>query len=147
MDPDRIEREILVDAPVERVWAVVTQPRHITRWFGTSAEVDLTPGGEMTLGWEGHGSFLGVVERVEPPHRFAFRWARPAGVAPREGNSTLVEFSLTAEGDRTRVRVVESGFQDLDRSEAERRQQFEENVEGWISELGDLQHYVATMVA
>ena len=47
--PDRIDHEVLVEAPPERVWAIVTEPAHVGAWFGDSAEIDLRPGGEMTL--------------------------------------------------------------------------------------------------
>ena len=104
MVPERIEREVLIEAPLEVVWTVLTDPEHIGGWFGDSAEIDLRPGGEAVLTWDKYGSALAVVERVEPPHVFSFRWARPLGAAPREGNSTLVEFSLSAEGEGTRLR-------------------------------------------
>src|SRR5262245_40624846 len=109
MVPEHIEREILIDAPLEVVWAVVTEPEHVGAWFGDDAAIELRPGGDMVLTWQEHGSFRARVEKVEPPHVFAFRWARPAGAEPRTGNSTLVELSLSAEGERTRLRVVESG--------------------------------------
>jgi len=146
MVPERIEREVLIEAPLDVVWAVVTEPQHVGGWFGDSAEIDLRPGGEAVLTWEKHGSALAVVEKVEPPHTFSFRWARPLGAAPGEGNSTLVEFSLSAEGESTRLRVVESGFPALDGSEDEKATYAEENTQGWKHELGDLQEYVAKLV-
>ena len=74
MVPDRIEREIVIDAPVEIVWAVVTEPEQISGWFSDSVELDLRKGGEATFVWDEHGTVRGRVERVEPPHLFAFRW-------------------------------------------------------------------------
>ncbi|WP_225991217.1 SRPBCC domain-containing protein [Actinomadura montaniterrae] len=51
------------------------------------------------------------VEKVEPPTYVAYRWASAfPGEELREGNSTLVKFTLSAEGGKTRLRVVESGF-------------------------------------
>ena len=49
MVPQRIEREILIEAPVDVVWDVVTQPEHISRWFSDSVELDLRPGGRALL--------------------------------------------------------------------------------------------------
>lgn len=146
MVPERIEREVLIEAPLEVVWAVVTESDHVGGWFGDAAEIDLRPGGEATLTWEKYGSALAVVERVEPPHVFSFRWARPLGAAPREGNSTLVEFSLSAEGESTRLRVVESGFPALEGPEDEKATYAAGNTDGWKQELGDLQEYVAKLV-
>src|SRR5262245_43405832 len=51
MVADRIEREILIEAPVEVVWEVVTRPDQIRRWWSDEAEVDLRPGGAGTLTW------------------------------------------------------------------------------------------------
>ena len=146
MVPERIEREVLIEAPVEVVWAVVTEPEHVAGWFSDSAEIDLQPGGDAVFTWEKHGSALASVVTVAPPHTFAFRWARPMGAEPREGNSTLVEFSLSAEGEHTRLRVVESGFPALDGSDEEKATYAEGNRDGWKAELGDLQEYVTTLV-
>jgi uncharacterized protein YndB with AHSA1/START domain len=144
--PDRIDHEVVVEAPPERVWAIVTEPAHVAAWFGDSAEIDLRPGGDMTLHWKDHGSFLGRVEQVDPPRLFSFRWARPADVAPAAGNATLVEFTLTPEGPNTRLRVVESGFRDLDLPEAEQAEHAVGNQKGWAHELGELVEYAAERV-
>jgi uncharacterized protein YndB with AHSA1/START domain len=151
MVPKRIERETLIDAPVDVVWSVITEPEHLGAWFGDSAAIDLRPGGELILTWEGHGSEYWRVERLDPPHFLSFRWLRtgherPAGADLREGNSTLVEFSLTAEGEGTRLRVVESGFHQLDGSDEENARDAEEHARGWEFELGELREYVSTQV-
>jgi len=146
MVPERIEREVLIEAPLEVVWAVVTESDHVAGWFGDSAEIDLRPGGAAVLTWEKHGSAHARVEKVEPPHTFSFRWARPLGAEPDEGNSTLVEFNLSAEGEHTRLRVVESGFPALEGSEEEKAAYADGNKEGWKAELGDLQEYVSKLV-
>jgi uncharacterized protein YndB with AHSA1/START domain len=145
MVPEQIEREILIDAPLEVVWAIVTEPEHVGAWFSDSAQIDLRPGGEATLTWERYGSVRALVEKVEPPHLFSFRWARPVGAEPGKGNSTLVEFSLKAEGESTRLRVIESGFPDLERSEEEKAKYAEENTQGWELELGELGEYAAKL--
>src|SRR5712691_7839207 len=67
MASDRIEREIIINAPQDRVWAALTEADHVAQWFGDSAEVDLRPGGKMVFGWKEHGNHHALVERVEPP--------------------------------------------------------------------------------
>jgi uncharacterized protein YndB with AHSA1/START domain len=146
MVPDRIESEVLIEAPVDVVWSIVTEAEHVGRWFSDSAEIDLRPGGKVVLTWDEHGTFPGRIERVEPPRLISFRWARPAGVEPAEGNSTLVEFTLNEEGEGTRLHVVESGFRELDDTDEEKAKYAEGNTEGWKKELGDLQEYVSTQV-
>ena len=72
----QIERETLIAAPVERVWAVLTEGEHVGRWFSDAgAEIDLQPGGEMVLRWAEYGIGRARVVDVEPPRRFSYRWA------------------------------------------------------------------------
>ena len=144
MVQDSIEREILIEAPIEVVWAVVTEPEHVARWFSDAAEIDLRHGGDARLTWhENGGAYRARVERVEPPHTFAFRWVQRVGEEPKEGNSTLVEFSLQAEGEHTRLRVVESGFARLTGPEEEKAEHQSENVGGWARELEELRVYAS----
>jgi uncharacterized protein YndB with AHSA1/START domain len=145
--PERISREVVIDAPPEKVWAIVTEPRHVARWFSDEAEIELRAGGAMLLTWHGHGVYRGRVEAVEPPRRFAFRWLRREDNEPGEGTSTFVEFLLEPEGDGTRLRVVESGFDRLNGAEEERARYAGENTEGWARELDQLRDYVAALAA
>ena len=79
--------------------------------------------------------------REEPPAAFAYRWdANVAGIG-----DTLVEFTLAPEGDGTRLRVVESGWESLATSAAEQERLREGNVGGWQHELGDLERYVQSV--
>jgi uncharacterized protein YndB with AHSA1/START domain len=74
------------------------------------------------------------IEKVEPHRYLAFRWAnRFPPQQPREGNSTLVAYTLIPEaaGARTRLRVVESGFATLAVPEDERRWAAKDNTGAW----------------
>jgi uncharacterized protein YndB with AHSA1/START domain len=75
--------------------------------------------------------------------RFAFRWLRREHNEPGEGTSTFVEFLLEPERDGTRLRVIESGFQQLAWDEADKARYAGENGEGWVHELEQLRAYVA----
>jgi uncharacterized protein YndB with AHSA1/START domain len=145
MVPDRIERETVINAPVERVWELITDAEHLGRWFGDAgAEIDLRPGGAMVLRWEGYGTSRARVVAVEPRTRFSYRWAPfkdPGGEEPVEGNSTLVEFTLQPQGDATRLRVVESGFASLATSEDQRAKNLNGNTRGWEYETDELREY------
>jgi uncharacterized protein YndB with AHSA1/START domain len=151
MTPDRIEREITISAPVERVWSVLTEADHIGGWFADAgAEIDLRPGGALVMRWQEYGMTRARVEAVEPPRRFAYRWtahhAKP-GAEPETGNSTLVEFTLSPEGDATRLRVVETGFAALAATDEQARSNYEDNVGGWTEMLPRLDAYVGKVTA
>ena len=141
--PDSVSREIVIDAPPERVWSIVTEARHLAGWFSDEAEIDLRPGGAMLLTWHGHGSYRARVETVDPPHTFAFRWVRREHTNPGPGSSTLVVFTLSPEDGATRLRVVESGFAELAWPQDERARYADENAAGWAVELEQLQTYAA----
>lgn len=149
-ETDRIESDVLIAAPVERVWELVTSPEHVGRWFGDAgAEIDLRPGGALSFSWREHGTVHGRVEAVERPRRFAYRWhyAREVRDEATTANSTLVEFTLTAEGDATRVTVVESGFDGLDLDAAARAERIAGNTRGWTAELGELVSHAEAVAA
>ncbi len=143
--PDTLERSLVIQAPPERVWAALTEPRHLITWFGDAgAEVELRPGGRLEVRWKEHGVALGVVEEVDPGRTFGFRWSLEPGVAPRPGNTTRVTFSLEPLGpDATRLTVVETGFQSLEGTEEERRAHLDGNTSGWRAELAKLVRILA----
>jgi uncharacterized protein YndB with AHSA1/START domain len=141
-----VEREVVVEASIERVWHVLTDPAHFSEWYASGgADIDLRPGGPMVMRWDEHGEFLAVVERVEPPRLFAFRFARIPGEPPGIGNSTVATFTLTAEGDATRVRVVETGFDELDVTDEERETYAAIELQGWSAGLTQLRACAMTV--
>lgn len=145
MSADRIEREIEIEAPVEVVWAVVTEPHHIASWFTDSATLDLRPGGEgrfdFTSRSTGGPATVNLrVERIERPRLFSFRWTHPDGAEPDETNSLLVELRLEAAGDATRLHLVESGFERAGRGQ---HRAHADHESGWDVHLGRLQEYAA----
>jgi uncharacterized protein YndB with AHSA1/START domain len=150
---DSIEREILIEAPPEVVWRTITEPDEIVGWFSDAAELEARPGGAGALTWEPGGKATAAlpeavtaglrVEKVERPHYFSFRWMHPAGAEPDADNSVLVEFSLSPEGENTRLRLVESGFRKLARPEEETKRTVDDHSEGWDTHLGTLREYVS----
>jgi uncharacterized protein YndB with AHSA1/START domain len=136
---DTIEREIFINAPLERVWEIVTTPEHMGQWFGDAGAS--RSGNVITMAWEEHGEAGLEVVREEPPNTFAYRW--DANV--KEAGRTLVEFTLSADDEGTRVRVVESGFASLDATDEVRNELREGNVGGWAHALGDLERNAQTV--
>lgn len=130
---DRIERQMTFQAPRDAVWAALTEPEQISKWFGNEAELDLLPGGEGVFRW-GEVEVRVTVEEVNPPSRFSYRWE--PSQTPTGGPTTLVEFELEEIPGGTRLSLVESGFESLP---PESRQ---ENEFGWDEELGDLRAFV-----
>jgi uncharacterized protein YndB with AHSA1/START domain len=126
-----IEREIVIEAPIEVVWRTVTEPEQLSRWFADRVDLVVEAGAHGYLQFADQGGPV-VVETVDQPTRFSFRWNHPAGTDPVPGNSMLVEFTLTSEGaERTRLKVTETGHELCPWPEAEQLRYAEEHQEGW----------------
>jgi uncharacterized protein YndB with AHSA1/START domain len=138
-----IDQEILIEAPAEVVWRTITEPDQVSQWFADRVDLVVEPGAHGYMEFGDQGGPV-VVETVEPPTRFSFRWNFPRGEEPVAGNSMLVEFTLTQEGaERTRLRVVESGHELRDWPDAEKQRYAGEHNGGWVEYLDRL----ATLLA
>jgi uncharacterized protein YndB with AHSA1/START domain len=134
---DRIERQMTFPAARDDVWAAITEPDQISKWFGSEAELDLRPGGEGVFRWD-EIEVRVVVEEVTPPSRFSYRWE--PSQTPAGGPTTLVVFDLEEIDGGTRLSLVESGFAALQPGSRK------ENEFGWDEELGHLRAYVLEQV-
>ncbi|AXI10400.1 polyketide cyclase [Oceanobacillus zhaokaii] len=134
MDNDRIEREIIIDASIQTVWELVSQPAW---WVGDKPgpdSVDLD--GKRVVAKTRFGKFPVLIKQMDRPNYLACRWASSfPGEEPQEGNSTLVEFTLIEKDGGTLLRVVESGFSSIAVPEKEQHKFFNENVKGWEQQL------------
>ena len=139
----RIEREVLIDAPVEVVWSAITEPDQISQWFADRVELDAVPGGRGLMIFGDQGGPL-VVQDVDRPTRFSFRWNHPHDEEPAAGNSLLVEFTLVSEGaEQTRLHVVESGLELLPWPDSEKDRYAEEHNGGWLTFITRLAEMLA----
>jgi uncharacterized protein YndB with AHSA1/START domain len=126
-----IEREVLIEAPAEVVWRTITEPDQMSLWFADRVDLVIEPGAHGYMGFGDQGGAV-VVETVDPPNRFSFRWNHPGGEEPVVGNSMLVEFTLTPQGEeRTLLRVTESGHDLRDWPNEEKQRYADEHREGW----------------
>lgn len=135
---DRIEQQITINASLDRVWDLITEPGW---WVPTEIEapIDRTPGHRTVRESAKWGRFVVEVVRVEPQTYAAFRWASGfPGADPEPGKATLVEFHLKSIGDAVEVTLVESGFAGLDAADDVRAAAWKDNSNGWQEELADL---------
>lgn len=165
---DRIEKQIVLNAPIARVWHAITDSTEFGTWFGVKLHQPFAPGRKITGKFEGdfdeakirdYQASLGLeptgirpltpnyvfctVERMEEPHLFSFRWI-PYGIDiecdPETETPTLVEFRLAPDGAGTRLTIVESGFEQV--PEHRRQRAFLMNTGGWSAQIENVKRHV-----
>jgi len=142
----RIDRTIEVDAPPARVWRALTDPAELSAWFKVTIEGAIAQGNEVRMtsthaGYEGQRFRVWFVE-LTPPRRLVWQW-HPGEVDPAVDYSrepkTTVTFELEPSGRGTRVKLSETGFDEI--SLARRAKVFNDNSQGWADVLGWLQRH------
>ncbi len=147
---DRIERTLVLPVPRQRVWDAITKLEHLAHWFGEVSDMDFRVGGAIHFTWENERSpYPGIIEVIEPEHRFAFRWTSYAIGHPKlmlaTAPSTLVEFTLEERAEGTQLTLVESGFASLPQT-IPAGEAYQENQHGWQAVLTELHAYLQSQV-
>ena len=156
---DKIEKCVVLRAPLARVWRAVTDAGEFGAWFGVAFDgpfvagtiarakiVSNSCGAEDAAARNPHEGkrFEILVESIEPMRRITFRWhpfAIEPGVDYSHEPTTLIVFELE-EGDAgTKLSICESGF---DAIPLERRAKaFGANERGWTAQTANLTNYLA----
>ncbi|GAB7144312.1 SRPBCC family protein [Mycobacterium riyadhense] len=161
MSTDRIEKRVVLRAPLDRVWRAITDSQEFGRWFrvrfdqpfvaGTSITGVITPtvvDDEIGKRQEAHSGVKSTwhIVAVEPQRRFAYRW-HPFAIDPDVDYdlepTTLVEFMLSETPDGVLLTIVESGFDAI--PEARRTASYEANAEGWAMQTDLVRRYLEEM--
>ena len=156
MDTDRIEKSVLLRAPLDRVWSAISDSTQFGQWFGMRFNGPFVAGStvrgviaptavddEVARRQQPHAGMGDTWEivAIEPRRRFAYRWHPFGGDAHADEPTTLVEFTLDETPDGVMLRITESGF---DAIPAHRRiAAFEANSEGWSAQVELVQKYLA----
>ena len=147
-DTDRIEKEIVINAPREKVWRALTDAKQFGAWFGVDISGTFEPGarieGRILHEKWSHVPFVIDIDRVVAGVLLAWRWANPDPTGPidlSQEPSSYVTFELSdAPGGGTHLKVIESG---LDALPASRRASvFRDNTNGWTSQMQNIRKYV-----
>lgn len=134
-----VRRTIRIAASLEHVWAAVTEPEHISRWFGKASLDGTGAGSRGTLTWPDQAPVPIRVEAFEPMTEVSYRWgnddASSAAPGPLdEDHSTVFTFTLEEVADGTQLTVVETGFENTSDPAAN----MESHRGGWDAELDKL---------
>ncbi len=96
-----VTREITLPLDPQTAWDAVTD---LERWLTDDGSLELEPGAEAELTLRDGETRWATVEEVRPGEHLSFWWHAYDALA------TLVEVSLVAVAEGTRIVVVESGY-------------------------------------
>jgi uncharacterized protein YndB with AHSA1/START domain len=145
---DRIEKRIQLKASRARVWKALTDSKEFGAWFKCALEGPFEVGkpikGRITYPGFEHLTFEWIVERMDEPDVFSYRW-HPHAVDPKADYSheemTRVEFRLEEAEGGTKLTVTESGFDKI--PAARRAEAFRMNDGGWAAQMKNIEAHLA----
>lgn len=110
MESVSVKRSIWINAPPERAWSAVTDPKQLTRWYATQFAWEipsLAVGSRLKFHNSDTEILHATIEVVNPPREFTVRWEPSAHYSV----VLVTSFLLTAENGGTRVTIHESGYE------------------------------------
>lgn len=134
-----VTRTIHIAATIDKVWSAVTEPEHISRWFGRAELDGAGVGARGSLSWPDHGPIPLRIEAIDAPRSVSYRWSDKvaAGATTPEvddAHSTVFTFTLLALPAGTELTVVETGFEHT----SDPAGNLEDHRGGWNAELDKL---------
>ena len=157
MSTDRVEKKILLHAPLPRVWQAVSDATEFGTWFGVKFD------GPFAAGTRMRGKIVGTavdadvakaqkqhekipfevtVDRIKTEHLFSFRWhpnAVERDVDYSAEPTTVVQFSLKEVANGVMLTITESGFDQI--PQARRANAFTANEKGWTTVVDLIEKY------
>lgn len=142
-----IEKQIIINAPVAKVWKALTDAKQFGQWFKVDLQSDFvagktTKGKNTSKGFEMNMEFH--VKDIKPQTYFSYAWTP----FPMDQNfdysseqPTLVEFFLQETNGGTLLKVRESGFNKITASR--RAEAFKMHTGGWEAQLKNIEKFVA----
>jgi len=124
-----IKKEIVIDAPVEKVWAHLTDPEKIAGWLMPNDFAPAT-GAAFSLQCPDEGKISCVVKEIVPPRRLVYSFRSQVTRV-----ETLVTITLAPEGGGTRLTLVHSGWDALPPEDQGVADQFDGGWAGFIEKL------------
>ncbi len=139
-DSNMVVKRVVLDAPLARIWAAITESSRFGHWFGAEFDGPFVAGHATTgrirptqvdaqiaaLQEPMRGTPMTMyVETIDPMTRFVFRWN------PEPGSEVLtrVTFELERRREGVALTMTEEGFEELpDQVKARRR---DDNAAGW----------------
>jgi len=108
--------EFVVNAPVEKVWKMLTTEEGLKSFFSTHVNVSFYPGGcfeilfDMEAPEGSRGSEGMIILAMEENQLLSFTWNSPPILQKLRDQMTMVSIHLTEMGDKTQIIFRNGGY-------------------------------------
>lgn len=130
---DNIVVKQKMEAPVDKVWAALTDKEQMKEWYFDIPDFELAEHGEFNFFEPGDGKKFhhhGEILEVIPNEKLKHTWSYPEFSKEK----TIVKWRLEQDGDGTLVTLMHKGLENLNHLGSDfRRESFEE---GWNEIVG-----------
>lgn len=141
METLTVERSVLIDAPLRRVWQAITDPAQLEQWYAPGCRWEipsLQTGATVKFHNTETDIQLATIEALEPLHRFTLRWQ----LDPAHPGITLINSFLLEEAadGNTYVTVSQAGYESL--PDGLREEQLPQDADAYTAIAESLKSYV-----
>lgn len=126
-----IHKEIILDAPVARVWDALTKPEYTWKYmYECDAFSDWKKGSPLI--WKGHKDgkvyVKGYIVEADPERLLRFTtFGADSKLPDIPANYSTVTYTLTPEGEKTKLTVTDGDFAKIADGEA----RYKDSLVGW----------------
>ena len=129
---DTIKKEIVINAPVEKVYSALITPEQLTQWFPNIATIEPKIGGKISFRFLKESTqkkiktmkLLVTIVSFIPNKELSYTWNFTT--KPEYNKDTIVTWKLEQlDKDKTKLTLIHSGFTNADRL------QYDDHNKGW----------------
>ncbi|HYX55907.1 MAG TPA: SRPBCC domain-containing protein [Nitrososphaeraceae archaeon] len=128
---DVLKKEIIINAPVEKVYSTLITPEQLTQWFPNIVTIEPKIGGKISFRFlkgstqeDKDHEIVGEIVSFIPNKELSYTWNFTT--KPEYNKNTIVTWKLEQlDKDKTKLTLIHSGFTNADRL------QYDDHNKGW----------------
>jgi len=128
---DVIKKEIVINAPAEKVYSALISPEELTQWFPNIVTIEPKVGGKISFKFlkestkqDKNHEIVGEIVSVIPHKELSYTWNFTT--KPEYNKNTIVTWKLEQlDKNKTKLTLTHTGFTNADKL------QYDDHNEGW----------------
>jgi uncharacterized protein YndB with AHSA1/START domain len=142
-EPNLIKKEIIINAPIEKVFSALIDPEQLTQWFPDVVMIEPKLGGKVSFRFlkentkkDNDHEIVGNIVSFIPNKEISYTWNFIT--KPEYRRDTIVSWNLdNLESNKTKLTLIHSGFTNEDTV------QYEDHSNGWTWHINRLDNLLS----